>query len=119
MLTGQDVLHVRGDDLDIPVTITLDQGRTLNGTESWKWVLRRTVEGTDLLTKVQPTQITIGNSPGFNPTVHLLAADFLAAQFPDKIDPQHYIHELQMTKDSKVETVLRGQFTVLSDVVAV
>lgn len=118
MLTGQDVIHLRGDDLAIPVTVSLDQSRSLDGGETWKWVLRKTVEGAALVTKVSSAQITHAG-PSFQPIVVLLAADFLAANFPNSIDPQHYIHELEMTKDGLVETVLRGRFTVLSDVVAV
>lgn len=118
MLTDQDVVHVRGDDLQIPVTVTLDQGRVLDGSETWEWRLRKNAEDVVLLTKTSPAGITKAG-PTFQPVIILAAVDFVAAQFPDSIDPSHHIHELEMTKDGKVETVFQGQFTVLTDVVSV
>lgn len=118
MQTDQHVVHVRGDDLQIPCTITLDQSRTLDGSEEWEWVVKKTVAGSALVTKTSPSGILI-NGTTKQPTIVLAAGDFLVAKFPDTVPPQQHIHELEMTKDSKVETVLRGQFTVLADVVAV
>lgn len=118
MQDNQDVTHVRGDDLKIPVTVSLDQSRTLDGTETWKWVLRERVTTPVLLTKTSPAGITIDGTT-FQPTIVLAAADFLVSAFPDSVADQKYVHELEMTKGGNIETVTRGTLTIITDVVAV
>ena len=116
MTNDQSVTHIRGDDLKIPVTVTLDQSRTLDGAESWTWTLRRTVQTVALATKTSPSGVTIDGSTS-QPTIVLVPADFPISTFPESITDQTYIHELQMVKDTKTETVMRGIFTLTSDVV--
>jgi hypothetical protein len=117
MTEGQDLSHIRGDDLQIPVTVTLDQSRVLDGTETWKWELKREVGAPVGISKSSPsTGITVDES-SFQPTIVLTGADFPTSNFPSSIVNQVYIHELQMTKSSKIETILRGKFTLKSDVV--
>ena len=117
MTEGQDLSHIRGDDLQIPVTVTLDQSRVLDGTETWKWELKREVGAPVSISKSSPsTGITVDGS-SFQPTIVLTGADFPTSNFPSSIVNQVYIHELQMTKSSKIETILRGKFTLKSDVV--
>ncbi len=117
MTEGQDLTHVRGDDLQIPVTVTLDEARALDGTETWKWALKREIGSPVSLSKASPsTGITVDES-SFQPTIVLTDTDFPTSSFPSSIVNQVYIHELQMTKSSKVETILRGKFTLKSDVV--
>ncbi len=113
MLEDQDITHVRGDDLKIPFTITLDQSRTLNDAESWEWQLRLNVETDALITLTKGSGIaTVANQP----EVTLLAADFpVGATFPISSVDRVYFHELQMTKSGLVETVARGAFTLKSD----
>ena len=117
MTEGQDLSHIRGDDLQIPVTVTLDQSRVLDGTETWKWELKREVGAPSLSKGTTPdTGITVDGS-SFQPTIVLTGTDFPTSNFPSSIVNQVYIHELQMTKSSKIETILRGKFTLKSDVV--
>ena len=117
MTEDQGVTHVRGDDLQIPVTVTLDESRTLDGTETWKWELKREIGAPVSISKTSPsTGITVDGS-SYQPTIVLTGADFPTSSFPTSISNQVYIHELQMTKSSKVETILRGQFILKSDVV--
>jgi len=117
MTEGQDLSHIRGDDLQIPVTVTLDQSRVLDGTETWKWELKREVGAPVGISKSSPsTGITVDGS-SFQPTIVLTGTDFPTSNFPSSIVNQVYIHELQMTKSSKIETILRGKFTLKSDVV--
>ena len=118
MLTDQDVLHVRGNDLRIPVLVSLDEGRDLDGSELWKWALKKNQTTAELLGKTHLAGITVDGTT-FQPTIVLTAGDFLPAKYPDALEPLQHIHELQMTKDTKVEAVLRGQFTVLTPVVGV
>ena len=117
MTEGQDLSHIRGDDLQIPVTVTLDQSRVLDGTETWKWELKREVGAPVGISKSSPSSgITVDGS-SFQPTIVLTGTDFPTSNFPSSIVNQVYIHELQMTKSSKIETILRGKFTLKSDVV--
>jgi hypothetical protein len=117
MTEGQDLSHIRGDDLQIPVTVTLDQSRVLDGTETWKWELKREIGSPVSISKSSPSSgITVDES-SFQPTIVLTGADFPTSNFPSSIVNQVYIHELQMTKSSKIETILRGKFTLKSDVV--
>jgi hypothetical protein len=117
MTDDQDVTHVRGDDLQIPVTVTLDESRTLDGTETWKWGLKRDVDTPSLISKTSPSSgITVDGST-YQPTIVLSGSDFPASTFEASVTDQKFIHELQMVKSSKTETVLRGSFTVRSDVV--
>lgn len=118
MLTDQDVLHVRGNDMRIPCLISLDQERVLAGDESWKWVLKKNQTTAELLAKSEGGGIEI-DPTNHQPTILLTTGDFLVGNYPDSLEPLQHIHELQMTKDTKVETVLRGQFTVLTAVVGV
>lgn len=116
MKTNQDFTHVRGDDLQVPVTVELDGGRTLDGTESWKWELKRSVGSPVLVAKTSPSGVTIDGSTN-QPTIVLTPSDFPVLEFPASTTDQVFAHELQMTKSSKVETVLRGTLTLISDLV--
>ena len=117
MTDGQDVTHIRGDDLQMPVTVTLDESRTVGGSETWKWELKRGVDTPSLISKTSPSSgITIDGSTS-QPTIVLTGSDFPTSTFDSSVTDQRFIHELQMVKDSKTETVLRGVFTVRSDVV--
>jgi hypothetical protein len=118
MTEGQDLTHIRGDDLQIPVTVTLDEARTLDGDETWNWVLKREIGSPVSLSKgtTPGTGITVDGS-SFQPTIVLTDTDFPTSSFPSSIVNQVYIHELQMTKSAKIETILRGKFTLKSDVV--
>ena len=118
MTDDQDITYIRGDDLSIPVTVTLDNSRSLDGTEAWKWELKRDVESPAVLSKTSPSSgITIDGSTN-QPSIVITPSDFTLLKFPSSITDQTYKHELQMTKDSKIETILRGKFTVRSDIVA-
>ena len=114
MIENQDVVHIRGDARSLVWTVTLDQSRTLVGTETWLWVLRRAAGSTVLLSKTLGAGITVDGA--FQPTVALTAADFPTSGFPLNPVSQYYVHELQMTKDALPETVGRGKFTVQSDI---
>ncbi len=115
MTPDQDIAHVRGDDLQVPVTVTLDQSRTLDGSESWLWAMRINETKPVLLTKTDPTAITIDGGT-FQPTILLTPADFPTTTFPPSATPIAYVHELSMTKSGKVETILRGALTLTSDI---
>jgi len=116
MKEDQNITHVRGDDLDVPITVTLDQSRTLDGAETWKWQLRRDVTGHALIEKTSPTGIEI-DSGTKQPTLKLAAGDFPTSTFPPSNVDQRFVHELQMTSNLKVETISRGTFTLKSDIV--
>jgi len=117
MTNEQDVTHIRGDDLQMPVTVTLDESRTLDGTETWKWVLRRGVDTPSLVSKSSPSSgITVDEATN-QPTIVLAASDFPTSVFQAAVTDQIYLHEMQMVKSGKTETILRGSFTVRSDAV--
>lgn len=115
MKTGQDITHVRGDDLAISVTVTLDNSRSLDGTEAWRWVLRANPEQHALVSKTSVSGIALDGST-HQPTITIGSADFPLSEFPSSIADRIYMHELQMTKSGSVETILRGSFTLVSDI---
>ena len=112
---NQDIEYTRGDALDVEVTVTLDQGRTLDGGEDWLWVFRASEIGPVLVTKSSPTGVEIDGGTS-QPTVHLLPEDFPVGTFPASRTPLVGVHELQMTKGTKPETTTRGAFKLISDV---
>lgn len=115
MKTDQNITHIRGDDLSISVTVTLDESRALDGNETWKWALKTNAESHALVTKTSPTGITIDGS-SHQPTIVLAPADFPESNFPNSLNDKIYVHELEMTRGGKVETVSRGTFTLVSDI---
>ena len=116
MIENQNITHVRGKDLVVPVTVTLDQSRTLAGTETWKWVLKLNVTTAVLLTLTDAGG-GITNASPFQPALIFTPADFPIGTFPDKIQKQTFLHALEMTKDGKKEAVMRGFLFLLSDIV--
>ena len=113
MTDDQNITHIRGDDLLIPITVTLDQSRTLDGTETWRWVLKTNAEGHALVTKTSGSGISTDSN---QPIVTLTPSDFPVGSFPQSTVDKRYVHELQMTKSGKVETITRGTFTLVSDI---
>jgi len=117
MKTGQDITYVRGDDVIINVTVSLDESRTLDGSETWKWNLKRGVDSHSSLAKTSAGGTITVDGTTKQPTIVIAASDFPTNTFPASVVDQLYTHELQMTKSSKVETVTRGRFTLQSDIV--
>lgn len=115
MTEDQNITHVRGDDLSISVSVTLDNERTLDGSESWKWVLKTNAGAHALVTKTDSSGITVDGST-HQPTVVLTPSDFATSSFPNSVNSKTFVHELEMTKSTKVETVTRGTFTLVSDI---
>lgn len=101
----------RGDDYQQPFTVTLDQSRTLNGSESWTFTVRETKSGPALLTLTSPTGITVDGS--FQPTVVFTPSDFSGfSTFEDTV----YLFDLEMTKDGKYETLVVDELTIIGDI---
>ena len=115
MKTEQNFTHVRGDNLALAFTVTLDNSRTLDGSETWTWALALAPTETALITKTNSSGISVDGSTN-QPTVSLAPADFPTSTFPKRNSDQRFIHELQMVKNSNVETVARGTLTLISDV---
>ena len=99
MTDDQDITYIRGDDLSIPCTVTLDDSRTLDGDETWAWQLKRDVESPTLLSKTDSAGITVDGSTN-QPTIVIANSDFTTLQFPPSVTDQIYLHELQMTKSA-------------------
>ena len=115
--TDQDFTVVRGDDVQQPFTVTLDQSRTLDGSETWNFTIRKEKAGTSLatLTSTISTQISVGAST-FQPTVIFGPSTLPVASFQPKEVDAEYWYDLQMTKDGLIETVAIGKITVISDI---
>ena len=112
----QDFTVVRGDDIQQPFTVTLDQSRVLDGTESWIFQIRRhKTDASKLVELTSPTEVTIDGST-FQPTVVFLASTLTIALFPASDVDVKYWYDLQMTKSAKVETVAEGRLTIITDV---
>jgi len=112
----QDFTVVRGDDVLQPFTVTLDQSRVLDGTETWRFQIRTLKsDGTALVSLVSPTQILI-TAVTYQPVVVFLPSTLTLALFPPNRRDRGFSYDLEMTKDSKVETVSEGIVTVITDV---
>lgn len=108
---------VRGDDYKQPFTITLDQSRSLDGTESWTTTLRESKTSSALLVLSSPSSGIEVEASGhatrpFQPTLVFTPADY-ANLTPDRDQDYHY--DLQMTKDGKFETPVVDIMTVRGD----
>jgi hypothetical protein len=112
----QDFTVVRGDDIQQPFTVTLDQGRALDGTESWRFQMRALKsDASTLVSLTNPVQITINGST-YQPTVVFTSTTLSIANFPASDKDRKYWYDLEMLKDSKTETVAEGRVTVITDV---
>ena len=113
----QDVDYVRNTRLKLAFTVSLDDARTLDGTEAWRWTLRKTAKtGAVALDLTAPAG---GNADilvdgAFQPTVVIDATDLSAE--PAEVDVQDYVHELLMTKGGEPESVARGKFQLYTDI---
>lgn len=113
---NSDFTVVRGDDVQQPFSVSLDQSRTLDGTESWKLQIRRRKTATSsLVALTSPAQITIDGSTN-QPTAVFQDTTLTVALFPPSDADVKYWYDLEMVKDSLVETVSEGRITVISDV---
>ena len=106
---------VRGDDYKQPFTVTLDQSRTLNGSESWKFSVRRTKNDSDpvLIALSSPAANGIEIDGSFQPTVVFTPADFALIKKGSDLD---YVYDLEMTKAGKFETYSVDILTIIGDV---
>ncbi len=110
----------RGDDFEQPFTITLDQSRSLDGTESWAFSVRDGKTGTTVLmalTSPVTSGIRIeasghGTRP-FQPTLIFTPAAFNLITAGDDAT---YDYDLEMTKDGKFETYAIDTLTIVGDV---
>ena len=111
MKTGQTITYIRGDDLSIPVTVTLDNSRTLDGTETWSWTVKKDVRGSALLSKTSASssEISVDGST-YQPTILVAPSDFSA--YRSSATDQSYVHELQMVKDTKTERPVQQTLTL-------
>lgn len=118
-MSSQDFSIVRGDDFLQPFTITLDQDRVLDGTETWTFSVRKDKD--DASPKITLTkgggQITI-DAATKQPTVVFDSATptLTEGNFPSNNEDVPYWYDLQMVKDAKVETVAIGRMIVVSDI---
>jgi len=118
---NQDFTVVRGDDVRQPFAVTLDEGRTLDGTESWRFVVRRYKTDSDALvslTNPEASGIAIEtvNTIVNCPVVVFTPSTLPISSFPATKRPRVYQYGLEMTKDGKVETIALGEMTVNTDV---
>jgi len=118
MYANQRFVIVRGDNLSIRFRTTLDQGRTLNGTEGWTFAAKR--RKTDvapglLLTKTFGS-VEIADQTTFDPVVHIAPDDMPKSIFLPSSRDRDWFFDLQMTKDGLVETVASGIMVVVTDV---
>jgi len=115
-ITDQVIELTRGDDVRQPFIITLDQARTLDGTETWKFQMRALKSDSQArMSLTSPTQINI-DSEAFYPSVIFTPADMPVSEFPDLHRTKTYLWDLEMTKGGKVETVASGTSPVTTDV---
>lgn len=104
---------IRGDDFQQPFTVTLDQSRTLDGSETWKFTVRLNKTSAVLLTLTSSGGGITTDAVTFQPTVVFTPADF--SGFTTYSD-QTYVYDLEMTKDGKFETYAIDDLTITGDV---
>lgn len=106
---------MRGDRTLIPVTKRFDDGRSLDGSETWTFAVRRyKTDATALLTLQSPVDIEI-DSLSYQPTIIIGAGTLDTTNFPPSEEPISYWFDLVMTKDGSPETK-QGRFIVVTDV---
>ena len=114
IMAGNEFSYIRGDDFIQPFTPSLDQSRTLDGTEAWTFSVRETKTGSVLLTLTKAgggIQIDGSN----NPEVIFTPTTLDTTNFPPGAD-KTYIYDLEMVKDGKRETGVIDNFTVIGDI---
>lgn len=107
----------RGTDVKQPFTVTLDQGRTLDGNETWEWQCKKNKTDTSaLITKTSGAGTITVDGSTFQPTAVFVPADTPRNNFPASEEPTQYWHGLEMIKDTKLEAQLEGKMGVNTDV---
>ena len=115
MATEADFEIIRGDDVQQPFTVTLDQSRVLDGTETWRLFMRSLrTDSVTVLELVSPNQITI-DATTYQPTAVFTPTDTPTSAFPVSKKNRKYDYDLEMTKDTLVETTNYGKVTVRGD----
>lgn len=97
---------MRGDTFSLPLVISLDQSRTLDGTEDWAFTARLTPTGPALLDMTKANGgIAIETVEGsdFQPVLKFDASRFLQIPIQDE-SPLVLKYDVQMTKDGNPET---------------
>lgn len=104
--TGQNVEIYKGDDRTLEVTIYDAYGNIsdLYGA-SCNWVVYKITQGTIVISKSSPSQITLSSGIAFIP---LVPAD------TENLFPGNYLHEGEITDNyGHVTTAFTGKFTIL------
>lgn len=122
MQENQHIRYVRGADGDIAMTALDLDVDTLDGSETWRWVVRKNPTTPILVDYLSGTsRITIDGNNKL-PTISIDPADFNdLAKFPneagDGVLEQTYQHELWVTKDERSYPTSRGEFVVVTPIV--
>ena len=114
-MADKEFTVVRGDNFKQPFTVSLDQSRTLDGTESWRFSVRKTKSGPVLLSLASPITNGIEILGTFQPQVVFLPSTLGTTEFPPGED-ESYVYDLEMTKGGQVETYAIDVLTVVGDV---
>ncbi len=112
---GKGFTVVRGDDFEQPFDPKLDQGRTLDGTETWRSTVRKTKAGSVLATFNSPVGIEVDPTT-FKPSIVFDALSLPEANFPISDQDEQYWIDLEMSKGGEFETAYINKVTVVSDV---
>lgn len=107
---------VRGDHFKQPFTVTLDQSRTLDGTEDWRCSIRKDPTQDPVMTFAKSDgSIEIDGSN--NPILVFTPAKF--ANVPIETKDAVYLYDLEMNKGGKFETYAIDEVTIRMDLTRV
>ena len=106
----------RGDDIAQPFLVTLDAGRVLDGTESWRFTVRELRSDPTALidiTEADHIEVEAGSQ---QPTVNFSEAITPVSTFPPSDRDLVYVWDLEMIKGGKKSTTNEGKLILKSDV---
>ena len=117
MKLDQDFAVLTGEDVIQPFTVTLDAKRNLDGSETWRCQIRDKPSDAAFLVELTSAggEIEVDGTT-FYPRLVFTPALLSTSNFVPTDKPRDLPYDLEMTKDTKVETVAKGKVEVTTDI---
>lgn len=117
MRKNQDFKLYRGDDVLQPIVVTLDEGRNLDGSETWRAQIRDGRASAEAMAEFDSAEGTIDVDPVTHyPSLVVSPTTLPVSVFEPRDAPRKLPWDCEMTKDGKVETTSEGSVTIETDV---